>query len=203
MKGVKVRLEVEPTFSLATQLANKPWDECKFEELVEHYSALDESPELIVEKSHPVVWYVERLHREFPNAKFIGVLRDPYQVVNSMLNHGGVMGWYKSLPQDEINQFLGITPENRKYFDYLPIESKCALKWKAHADRLEELKELDYVRVYDFEKLLFDSENQYLDMCEFIGLEPQKCGVEPKQGVVEKANSLSHVQRENIKPFIV
>jgi hypothetical protein len=102
-------------------------------------SLTTEKPYLL-EKSHPNIWSVDYLIKEFPNAFFIGINRNVYQVVYSMLNHKGVLNWYKTLPNDVENSFLGITDENKNDFSNLPLESKCTLRWYAHIKESYELK---------------------------------------------------------------
>lgn len=95
----------------------------------------------ILEKTHPNIWLVEPLKEHFSDAKFIGIKRDVYATVASMLNHSGVLSWYNRLPLNEVNPFLGINNENKDVFSKLPIESKCALRWKSHVERLNYLEE--------------------------------------------------------------
>ncbi|OAB75749.1 sulfotransferase family protein [Cochleicola gelatinilyticus] len=107
----------------------------------------------ILEKTHPNIWFVEKIHEYFPKAQFIGIKRNVYATVASMLNHDGVLSWYKRIPLDEENSFLGINRNNLKTFKDLPLESKCAIRWKAHVDRLDYLSEKfpEHVLVINYE----------------------------------------------------
>jgi len=127
--------------------------------------------EYILEKTHPNIWFVERIRDYFPTAKFIGIKRDVFGTVNSMLNHEGVLSWYKKLPLDESNRFLGITDDNKSEFRNLPIESKCALRWKSHVDRLDYLANAfpEEVLVVDYEQFYDDYSNLMLTLKEFLG----------------------------------
>jgi hypothetical protein len=112
----------------------------------------------VLEKTHPNIWLVEAIQDYFETAKFIGIKRNVYATIASMLNHKGVLEWYNVLPLDKVNPFLGITEENRDVFKDLPLESKCALRWKSHFDRLTylETKFPEKVLVVDYEDFYND-----------------------------------------------
>jgi hypothetical protein len=62
-----------------------------------------------LDKSHPNIWIADKIKEEFPEAKFVGIERNPFATVSSMLKHRGVMKWHrdwKSFPVP--NRFLGI-----------------------------------------------------------------------------------------------
>lgn len=94
----------------------------------------------ILEKSHPSIWLFEDIIDKINNVLFIGVYRDLEPTVNSMLNHPGVLSWYKKLPSNKVNRFLGINSHNVDFFHELPIEEKCAYRWLSHIKRLNYLK---------------------------------------------------------------
>ena len=116
----------------------------------------------ILEKTHPNIWFVEEILDFFPHAKCIGIKRNVLSTVASMINHNGVLSWYNKLKLDEVNAFLGITEKNKDIFEKLPIESKCALRWLAHKNRLEDLERTfpDHVKVIDYE----DFYDNYIDL---------------------------------------
>lgn len=94
----------------------------------------------LVDKTHPAIWLVDTLVAAFPNARFVGIHRGVLATVNSMLQHSEVMLWYNKLPLNGVNRFLGITDENKDYFESLPLEVKCACRVLAHTQRLLSLK---------------------------------------------------------------
>lgn len=126
----------------------------------------------VLEKTHPNIWLVEDIQDYFDTAKFIGIKRNVYATVASMLNHKGVLEWYNVLPLNQVNPFLGITEENRELFEQLPLESKCALRWKSHFDRLTYLKiefpekvlVVDYEDFYNDYKGLMKTLELFLDL---------------------------------------
>ena len=176
-------IEDKKFFARITNLAvnpNRPTTEIKA--VLELYKKefSKSTKDYILEKSHPNIWLVEDILKEFNTAKFIGIRRDVYATVASMLNHPGILKWYDELPQDEINNFLGITAENVSYFDALPIESKCALRWKSHLDRLNALERelpnnvlvINYEDFYDSSELLNTKMNTFLNTNFNIQAEP-------------------------------
>jgi len=127
----------------------------------------------VLEKTHPNIWLVEDIQDYFETAKFIGIKRNVYATVASMLNHKGVLEWYNVLPLNQVNPFLGITDENREIFHDLPLESKCALRWKSHFDRLTylERKFPKKVLVVDYEDFYNDYKGLMKELEMFLELE--------------------------------
>ncbi|MGJ3236255.1 sulfotransferase family protein [Marivirga sp.] len=139
--SVELLLEDPKYFSLVKDINIKQKKDL-LPKLTKRYKKLSYSSDkpYLLEKSHPNIWSVDYLTKEFPDAFFIGINRNVYQVVYSMLNHKGVLNWYNTLPNNVENPFLGITDENKKEFSNLPIESKCTLRWYAHIKESYELK---------------------------------------------------------------
>lgn len=172
---IRAFIEDEQFFSNVSEVATQSKIRKKrFKPILQKYRKAFEKidADFILEKSHPNIWMVEYIRNYFERSKFIGIRRDPYGTIASMLNHGGILRWYDRLPLDEVNPFLGITKENKKYFKSLPLESKCALRWKAHRDRLEYLekkypKEVLLIRYEDFYHNKETINNQLMS---FIGL---------------------------------
>ncbi|WP_271855509.1 sulfotransferase [Patiriisocius marinus] len=128
---------------------------------------------IILEKTHPNIWFVEDLINYFPEAKCIGISRNVYATVSSMLNHSGVLSWYKILDLNIENQFLGITKENKDWFKDLSIESKCAYRWISHIKRLNHLKKTypQSVKVIDYDLFYDDQPRLIEDIKSFIGID--------------------------------
>lgn len=159
----------------------------------------------ILEKTHPNIWYVAELLKAFPNAKFLGIKRNVYATVSSMLNHKMVMNWYEVLPDDEINPFLGITSDNIDSYKYLPIESKCALRWSSHTERLIQL-EKDFpksVLILDYEDFFFNYNELLSKLKDFIGMETTlNSEILKKESLDKWKNFLTKEQIANINSVI-
>lgn len=145
--------------------------------LIRKYRSLvkNSSSNYILEKTHPNIWLAEELMKKFPNALFVGIIRNPYQTVSSMLNHSGVMSWYSKLPQHKPNRFLGITEENKSYFGSLPIEAKCTYRWISHKQELQRLKEVMNGRylMMDYDDFVRKPDAYTRQLSEFLGVENQ------------------------------
>jgi len=136
------RIESPSTFDLITKIATsqdfKPsWQISilKYKLKLRLRNILKNSTNDILEKSHPSLWLVDFLIKEF-NSKFILVYRDVEPTVSSMLEHRGVLSWYNILPMKKPNRFLGITKQNLNNFKNYTIEEKCALRWESHYKRI-------------------------------------------------------------------
>ena len=144
---IKGRIESPDTFNLITKIAttqdNKnPLYITYLKKLLvfKLTRILKKSKYHILEKSHPSIWLAEFIFSKFNNAFLIGVWRDVEPTINSMLQHQGVLSWYKLLQQNKKNRFLGISESNKKYFKNLSIEEKCSLRWLSHKNELYKLK---------------------------------------------------------------
>ena len=114
--------ESKATYGRLKDLAtSRTFDERKYNQLIAKYRSLSRSRRLVIDKSHPSIWYVEQLKRDLPFVKFIATMRDPLQVVNSMLNHPGVLRWYEVLDLTQPLPFLGNDESNVAGFTELPL----------------------------------------------------------------------------------
>jgi hypothetical protein len=140
---VRATIEAEPMFGLSTALAmNVHLEPAGIPQLVRHYEGelRRSAGRLYVDKSHPNLWIAERLRDAFPGALFLGIERDAFATVASMMKHRGVAAWHARWKEFPVpNRFLGITPELAAVYDELPLASRCALRWRAHKERLAEL----------------------------------------------------------------
>jgi hypothetical protein len=93
-----------------------------------------------VDRAHPNIWIAEKLKSAFPGSQFIGIERDPFATIASMIKHKGVSAWHRRWRGFPVpNRFLGTTEDMVDTYDSLPIARQCALRWKAHSDRMAEL----------------------------------------------------------------
>ncbi len=175
-------IEEENFFFPIAQMAVGGKDKTGLKKIFKQYKKVfsKSKKEYILEKTHPNIWFVEDLAEYFPEAKFIGIKRNVFATVSSMLQHEGVLSWYKRLPLDQVNPFLGITEVNKNDFADLPLESKCALRWKSHSERLdalavafpEKVLVIDYEEFYNEYEPLMDKLKTFLKAPFSIQSEP-------------------------------
>jgi hypothetical protein len=141
---MRATVEIEAMFTWATRMALDPAQEKRmFPRLVRAYrkQILKSAPRLYLDKTHPNIWLAEKLHEAFPDALFLGIERNAYATVASMMEHPGVSDWHRRWREFPVpNRFLGITPDLAATYDDLPLASQCAIRWRAHHERMEELK---------------------------------------------------------------
>lgn len=130
-------------------------------------------PKHYADKSHPNIWLAEALQNIFPESLFIGIQRNPYATVASMLKHEGVSSWHSKWKEYPIpNYFLGITSSIANKYDELSLAEKCALRWKAHKERLEYLKIVlkDKLLILNYEDLINNTEEEINKLQNFLNL---------------------------------
>lgn len=130
---------------------------------------LDECPtRFYIEKSHPLLWLASLPNiRELP-IRFVGIRRDPYEVVASMLEHSGTRAWcekWQRLPQPNI--FLGISQSNAKEYEKMTLAQRCTIRWVSHMrelDRLTYILDKNQLLIVDFNQLIFDKKKAIDDL---------------------------------------
>ena len=141
---VRATIEVHPMFGLSTRMALDPsLEEKLFPKLVRAYKRqlFRAAPRLYLDKTHPNIWLAEKLKDAFPNALFVGIERNPYATVASMMQHKGVSAWHKRWREFPVpNRFLGITGDMEEKYDDIPFASQCAMRWVAHKARMNQLR---------------------------------------------------------------
>ena len=188
-------------------VVNKGINEQSLNELLQRYEKVfkKSKKETILEKTHPNIWLVEELQDFFKESYFIGIRRNVYATVASMLNHQGVLQLFDRANFSEVNDFFGITKENLDYYEELPLESKFALSWKAHSERLASLEKTfpDRVLVMEYEEFygdldsLFEKINTFLHSDFEFKLEPLN-----PNGLEKWKSYLTADQIENINKFL-
>ena len=206
---VRATIEQKPMFKWATKMAANPAMEDElFPKLVRLYKwqVFRSAPQHYLDKSHPSIWFAERLAEAFPAARFVGIQRDPFATVSSMLRHKGASGWahaWRTYPVP--NRFLGITAELADGYEELPLASKCALKWLSHRDELSRLQEtLDgNVLVVEYESLISNTEEELAKLQAFLRLRLAIPTPEVKDGSLDKWRSqLSSDEIEQISSIV-
>lgn len=202
--SIQGRIEDPYTFRLITKLAttqdiSSPIKNTVLKKILFYRldKVLSKSNSHILEKSHPSIWLIDDLLKNYKGSKFIGI--EP--TVNSMLRHKGVLTWYDKLPQNKVNRFLGITEENRHEFRNYSIEKKCALRWLSHMERLKylqgkypkEILKIDYDDFIENSTLWLDRISEFLDVEN--NFTPEHFHVESRS---KWKNSLSKYQLDQI-----
>lgn len=143
---IKASIEGRPQFRLVRKMAmDERLERWLFPILVQVYrlQLLWSAPLLFLDKSHPNLWLAERLLTHFPDARFIGIERNPYATVASMMKHPGVNGWHDQWRNFPVpNRFLGIDRELATRYDDESRAGQCAYRWVAHHQRLRQLRPL-------------------------------------------------------------
>ncbi len=130
-------------------------------------------PRHYLDKSHPNLWLAPELAHAFPDALFLGIERNPYGTVASMLKHRGVLAWHRRWREFPIpNAFLGITEELAERYDSMDLAEQCALRWKAHHDRMAEMGGLlgDRLLRIQYEDLFENTDEALARLADFVGL---------------------------------
>jgi hypothetical protein len=141
---VRSYVEPRPLFDWVTQAAVCASDEQELlPRIFAEYQRLYDgaSPSHLADKSHPCIWFAEKLAEQFSDAYFIGVVRDVEPTVASMLKHPGVRRWCEQWDRYETpNRFLGITERNLDWYRQATILQRCVARWYAHHTELTRLE---------------------------------------------------------------
>lgn len=131
-------------------------------------------PNHYADKSHPLLWIAEDVYEAMPESRFVGITRDPYATVASMLKHEGILSWIYDWEKYPIpNPFLGITVNNAKYYGGLSLAARCALRWQSHTHKLQELsaKLNDRYLLLQFEEVIQNPETELIRLQSFLQLQ--------------------------------
>lgn len=127
-----------------------------------------------LEKSHPLLWMAEDSSLAKLPIKYIGINRDPYATVASMLKHYYVRRWcenWDKLPQPNI--FLGTSQDNLQDYKKMTIAQKCTMRWISHNKELERLSYIfpkeQYLRLR-YEDVLNNTKQSVGKIEEFLGI---------------------------------
>lgn len=184
--GIRSTIEKRPIFPLATRAAIQPRTRpfvLPVLKIAYRYEIKKSLPRHYADKSHPIVWFADVVADWFPESRFVGIQRDPFATVSSMLLHSGVSAWQRNWKRYGVpNEFLGIDATNAASYDSLSEAQKAALRWKAHHDRLEGLKQIlgSRLLVLSYETFSLDFERSLGIMWDFLNLPPIASIHEPK-----------------------
>lgn len=189
---IRETIEVEPMFKLVKTMATEPERTPQLmPKLVQAYKKqMIRSPgKLYLDKSHPNIWLVEELLKNFPHAKFLGIIRNPFATVSSMIQHKRVSRWHKEWKKLPIpNRFLGITNEIAASYDELSLAKQCAIRWKSHYERMRELEgsQADHCLVMHYENLAYNTQHELKRIEDFLQLKAQIDAPEIKTESLDK-----------------
>lgn len=210
-KDITGRIESKGTFGLITKIATTQDYKPSFHTYIlkkilnsKLKKVLRKSQNNILEKSHPSIWLVDYLIKEF-NSKFILVYREVEPTVSSMLEHEGVLSWYNKLPLNKPNRFLGINNDNFNNFKNYSIEEKCALRWKSHYEAIFEISK-KYPKntfIIKYDDFIMNPTPIMEDLSAFMGVS-NKFKIEKfKINSLNKwKNKLNNVQLEKIRKIL-
>ncbi len=173
---IRATVEVAPMFEWSRQMAMNPGKEpVLLPKLIRNYrwQLLRSTPRHYLDKNHPNIWIAEALLAAFPNALFIGIERNPFATVASMMKHQMVASWPKRWREFPVpNRFLGIDKQIAATYDTLPLSAQCALRWVAHHQRMEELKQTlkGSLRVIQYESFAEDPAKHVRELQSFLPL---------------------------------
>jgi hypothetical protein len=97
----------------------------------------------IVDKSHVLLWEVEKLAKEFPDAVFVAIKRNEQATVQSMLKHPGVRAWCADFKRMKIpfpSKMLGCN--SGAEYQGMTLQQRCALRWRVHMDEIDRLEQV-------------------------------------------------------------
>lgn len=206
---VRATIETQPMFNLSTRMALNSTLETKLiGRLIRAYKwqLIKSAPRLYMDKTHPNIWIAEKLKENFPQSLFVGIERNPYATVASMMKHKGVSAWHKRWKEFPIpNRFLGITTELADTYDSIPFASQCAIRWVAHHDRINELRKIlrDDLLVISYESFVSNTEKIIYELQKFLNLQSPIPIPDVKTDSLQKwKTQLSDEQVEQIQSIV-
>lgn len=137
------------------------------------YQLLRTKQRIYLDKTHQNIWIAEKLKKTFPNALFIGIERNPYATVASMLKHEDVRSWHDKWQSYPVpNTFLGIASGMESHYESLSLASRCALRWRSHATRMSELRNTlgNNLYVISYEDFALDTQKTITTLQSFMDL---------------------------------
>lgn len=193
---IHATIEVDPMFKLVKKMALDAGKEpALFWRLAWNYrlQIMRAWPRLYLDKSHPNVWLAERLLASFPQARFLGIEREPYATVASMIRHKGVAAWHARWKEFPVpNRFLGIRAEEAAEYASYPLARQCAMRWLAHHRRLVDLqgKLGERLLVIAYEEFAHHTDDVLQRLERFLGLQQSLPRPEVKRESLDKWRSV-------------
>jgi hypothetical protein len=176
-------IEHPDIFPIVTECALDPHNKKeKLKPVFDLYRKHASEHKIYLDKSHPNLWHIDLIREEFPEAKFVGIQRDVYGVVSSMLNHEGCLTWVKNWKDYPLpNKFLGVTEETKDIYGKLDLMEKCVWRWCSHdAEMRKNLWWRDSMYIeYDVlvlsNEYIIDTLSRFMDIDIKAGRPDEKC----------------------------
>jgi hypothetical protein len=208
-KDVRISIEMPPVFEWSTTMALEPFSRpLLFPYLVKHYARerLRSAPLHYADKSHPALWFAEALAVVFPTAYFVGVQRNPYDTVASMMKHQGVLEWQRHWRSFSVpNAFLGISREISEVYDGMSTIQKCAIRWLAQTERLAQLSTVlrDRLYIIRYEDLVLHGPTEIARLSKFLGFQtPSKMPRIRRDSIEKWRGQLTDQMYQEIKNIV-
>ena len=128
---------------------------------------------IYADKSHPNLFNTEELLSEFPQAKFIGIYRDVYETIASMLVQKRCADWGANYKKYKFpNEFLGLDTDNLERYEAASLAGRCAFRWYGHYTKLMQLKKQlkDKMLLIDYADLIEHNESETRRLGEFMNV---------------------------------
>lgn len=173
---IRATIEVDPMFRLSKAMAfdfstkRKLWPKL---EKAYKWQQIKTPHRFYLDKSHTNIWLFEELAAAFSKARFIGMERNPYATVSSMIRHHTVSKRQHRWKEHPLpNPFLGITEDNLPAYPNLSFPARCALRWQSHHERMRYLnrKYPNRLQVIQYEDLMAQPTERLHDLKDFLGL---------------------------------
>lgn len=206
---IVVTIEVSPIFQWVTAIALDPRLETDLlPKLLRAYEQQlqQAAPLAYADKSHPNLWLADHLRAAFPSSRFVGIERNPFATVASMMRHHKVADWHRRWREFPLpNRFLGINGDLADQYEALPLAEKCALRWLAHHRELNRLRETlgSCLLVLTYETLLLETARELSRLESFLKLESPIPAPDVKVESLEKWRSqLSLEEKKQIADVV-
>lgn len=178
----------------------------------------------IVHPYYPNLWRVSALQQQFPRAKFLCLIRDPYSGIQSMMKQEATQilagsEWKSYYNEKKRHRFLGLLPSfipqenvHGKLYEDFTLAERCALRWVVHAKMISLLVQAKPKAVMPvlFERLVFNNNaDTRKRLCKklaiFTGLHevPIIDDAQIDKTVMESKYNFTEQEREDIKRVIL
>lgn len=148
-----------------------------------------------------MLWFAEELAVEYPQAKFVGMLRTPHACIASMLRHKGVRKWCEQWDKFPVpNPFLGITSSNVGRYKQASILERSVLRWIAHYHQMSTMKQrlLNKFVIVQYENLVLDPATQLRRLQTRLSFEKPFPDIATKVSSLEKWKTVLSPKRSHI-----
>ena len=193
---IRVTIENPKIFHLVTKMAMEPSTRSDLmPKLIHQYNKelAKTKVDFYTDKSHPNIWLAEALSNVYTDSVFIGIRRNPYATIASMIAHKGVMKWQENWIQfPHPNEFLGTNIINVEQYTDMSAPERAACRWLSHSRKLELLKRNlgNRFLLVQYEDLILNTETELRKLENFIGLKTKIPSPTPKNESLDRWKKL-------------